>query len=128
MADEPACRKAAFVQLPIEDEGGSEVLLRDTGTIRTTSFKGLSQVVQEAFAGAPPQLVLVVAPSGRARRGRFAALADIASLLPPGTCILLGDALRYREGAMLDEWRSRALVQVDGIYCMGTGLAVARVM
>jgi len=42
--------------------------------------------------------------------------------------ILLDDALRYRETSILDEWRSRALVEVDGIYCMGTGLGVARVM
>jgi len=128
LAEEPAYRKVALVQLPIDDEGGPEVTRRDTGTFRTASFKGLSQVMQEGFAEDPPQLVLIDGPSGRARWGRFAALADIAALLPQGTCILLDDALRYREASILDEWRSRALVEVDGIYCMGTGLGVARVM
>jgi len=128
LAEDPAYRKVAIAQLAIDDDGGPEVTRRDAGTIRTASFKGLSQVVQEAFAGAPPQLVLIDGPSGRARWGRFAALADIAALLPQGTCILLDDALRYREVAILDEWRRRALAEVEGIYCLGTGLAVARVL
>ena len=72
--------------------------------------------------------MLIDGPSGRARWGRFAALADIAALLRQATCIFLDDALRYREASIPDEWRSQALVEVDDIYGVGTGLGVARAM
>ena len=114
--------------LCLSEENGPEVNRPDTGPFRAASFQGLRQAVTSAFGARPPEVLLIDGPSGRARWGRFAALADLFELLPPGTVILLDDALRYREVSILDEWRSRELVEVDGIFCMGTGLAVARVI
>jgi predicted O-methyltransferase YrrM len=114
--------------LELSEEKGPEVNRHDTGPFRAASFLGLSEAVKSAFGAQPPGLVLIDGPSRQARWGRFAALADLMELLPPGTVILLDDALRYREVSILDEWRSRELVEVDGIFCLGTGLAVARVI
>lgn len=128
LTGDAAYDKVTISQLQVDDEIGPKITRRDVGTFRAASFKGLREVVEETFGNAPPQLVLIDGPSGRARWGRFAALADIATLLPEGTCILLDDALRYREVAILDEWRTQELAEVEGIYCLGTGIGVARVM
>lgn len=128
MAGHPAYAVVALQHLEFSAESGPPVDRPDTGPFLAASFQGLRHTLKAAFGAVPPELVLIDGPSGRARWGRFAALADIADLLAPGTIIMLDDALRYREVSILDEWRNRELIEMEGIFCMGTGLAVCRTL
>ena len=124
----PAYQVVAMQRLELSEEAGPIVTREDTPPFRAATFQGLRQTLKSAFGARPPELILIDGPSGRARWGRFAALADIADLLAPGAIFLLDDALRHREVAILDEWRSRGLVEMEGIFCLGTGLAVGRIL
>lgn len=128
LAGHPAYGVVGLTCLTHSEEDGPQLARPDAEPFRAASFQGLRQAVQAGFGSRPPELILIDGPSGAARWGRFAALSDIADLLAPGTTILLDDALRHREVSILEEWRRRELAEVDGIFCLGTGLAVARVV
>ncbi len=114
--------------LTASDEAGPVVQRSSGSAFRASSFQGLRQAFKASFGARPPDLVLIDGPSRAIRWGRFAALADLVDLLAPGTLVLLDDALRHREITILEAWRSRGLAEVEGIYRMGGGLAVARVL
>jgi predicted O-methyltransferase YrrM len=128
LAGHPAYGVVSLQCLAISEEAGPVVARPDGTPFRAAGFEGLRAAFKSAFGARPPDLVLIDGPSGAARWGRFAALADLVDVLAPGTLVLLDDALRHREVSILQEWRSRGLVEVDGIFCIGAGLAVARVM
>lgn len=128
LAADPAYRRVSIARLDFSEEPGTPITRDGVGSFHATSFKGLRETVQAAFAENGPELVLIDGPSRRARWGRFNALADIVDLLPRGTLILLDDALRHREVGILDEWRRRGLAEIDGIVCLGTGIGLARVL
>lgn len=125
---DPAYRRVSIARLDLSAEAGTAVTRAGAGSFNATSYRGLRETVQAAFAENGPELVLIDGPSRRARWGRFAVLADIAELLPRGTLILLDDALRHREVGILDEWRRRGIAEVDSILCVGTGIGLARVL
>lgn len=128
LAADDAYRRVSIARLDFSEDPGTLITRDGVRSFHATSFKGLRETVQAAFAERGPELVLIDGPSRRARWGRFTVLADIVDLLPRGTLILLDDALRHREVGILDEWRRRGLAEIDGIVCLGTGIGLARVL
>lgn len=93
--------------------------------VRPRSLVGLRDALMGLSLTKPPDVVIIDGPSRRVPWGRYTAVADISSLLPAGTIILLDDALRHREVSILGAWQRAGLVDVLGVYCIGTGTALA---